>query len=76
MTQEREVGICPFRRDKCIRELCELYAEMPVIKVSKLAPVAQQATVGGCVFHLMIHILRNPPPPPPPFVPPRAFGPS
>lgn len=59
---------CPFLKQNCIRERCNLFTSMPVMEMSRLASMAREKAIRGCVFHLILEALKMlgmPLPPPP-----------
>ncbi len=48
---------CPFLKQRCIKERCELFTETPVIQGSPLVGMTKAAAIRGCSFVLMVHFL-------------------
>ncbi|MBA7685337.1 hypothetical protein ES703_93760 [subsurface metagenome] len=54
---ERVPGQCPFLKQQCIGERCELWGGINLVQPGKLAGTVQQGQARGCVFNLIVLLL-------------------
>jgi len=54
---EQQPAQCPFTKQACIRERCELYTRAPVVSGSQLVGMAKSGVIQGCTFNLTTHFL-------------------
>lgn len=65
---QRKLGQCPFLKQECIAERCQLWYAIDFAQVSQLAPVAKRGQARGCIFLLLAFILQMPELPIPPSI--------
>lgn len=66
---ERQPGQCPFTKQACIKERCELWGGIERVMPGQVVGSAKRAHLSGCVFNLMLHVMSAPMPMPMPFPP-------
>ena len=71
---ERPARQCPFLKQNCIKERCELYARIKVAQPGQLLGTGVISSARGCIFNLLAILLGQPLPPPLEQSPPAGGG--
>lgn len=69
---ERQPGQCPFLKQQCIKERCEIYGGIELVRPGQLAGSVMVGQARGCALNLLV-LLLNPSPLP---VTPGQHGPD
>ena len=68
---EQKPGQCPFLKQACIGDRCQLYLALPIVAKGQLVGSMRPGEITGCAFVLIAHflgrlnVIATPPPPPP-----------
>lgn len=55
-------GQCPFTKQKCIGERCELWGSISLSHPGRIAGTLWKGEARGCVFNLVVVLLSSPRP--------------
>ena len=56
---ERQVAQCPFLKQLCIKDRCELFGQVQIAAPGPLAGSMRVGTMSGCVFNLIAIVLNQ-----------------
>jgi hypothetical protein len=59
---EKQAGQCPFLKQQCIKERCELWGGLNIATPAPIVGALKTNHLSGCVFNLALFALINPRP--------------